>query len=137
MLGLALILGGCGDDQQASARTGFRRASAATAAANGAVAELPPLGDQQDRGRHSRASDCQPETAQGHRMPMAGPVEHGGLCLHRGRRPGSVNPSLRQAKLNNINGLFEVTKGVYQLRGFDLANITLIQGKTGWIRGTR
>lgn len=51
-----------------------------------------------------------------------------------GDAPDSVNPSLwRQAKLNNINGLFEVTKGVYQLRGFDLANISLIQGKTGWI----
>ena len=47
MLGLALILGGCGDDQQASARTGSA-ASAATAAANGAVAESLPLGDQQD-----------------------------------------------------------------------------------------
>ena len=51
-----------------------------------------------------------------------------------GKAPPTVNPSLwRQAKLNNIHGLFEVTKGVYQLRGFDLANISLIQGKTGWI----
>ena len=48
--------------------------------------------------------------------------------------PSSVNPSLwRQAKLNNIHGLFEVTKGVYQLRGYDLANLTIIEGKTGWI----
>jgi alkyl sulfatase BDS1-like metallo-beta-lactamase superfamily hydrolase len=30
-------------------------------------------------------------------------------------------------------GLFKVTDGVYQLRGFDIANITLIEGKTGWI----
>ncbi len=48
--------------------------------------------------------------------------------------PPSVNPSLwRQTRLNNIHGLFEVTPGIYQLRGFDLANLTLIQGKTGWI----
>ncbi len=41
--------------------------------------------------------------------------------------PGSVNPSLwRQAQLNNIHGLFEVTDGVYQLRGFDLSNMTII-----------
>ena len=46
----------------------------------------------------------------------------------------SVNPSLRrQARLNNIHGLFEVTDGVYQLRGFDLSNMTLIEGETGWI----
>lgn len=51
-----------------------------------------------------------------------------------GEAPSSVHPSLwRQARLNNIHGLFEVTKGVYQLRGFDLANLTLIEGKTGWI----
>ncbi|MBW2940363.1 alkyl/aryl-sulfatase [Zhongshania aquimaris] len=48
--------------------------------------------------------------------------------------PGSVNPSLwRQAQLNNIHGLFEVTSDIYQLRGFDLANITLIKGDSGWI----
>ncbi len=51
-----------------------------------------------------------------------------------GEAPDTVNPSLwRQAELNNINGLFEVKPGIYQLRGFDLSNMTLIQGKTGWI----
>lgn len=51
-----------------------------------------------------------------------------------GDAPDSVNPSLwRQASLNNIHGLFEVTQGIYQLRGFDLANLTLIEGETGWI----
>ena len=51
-----------------------------------------------------------------------------------GDAPVSVNPSLwRQARLNNIHGLFEVTKGVYQIRGYDLANMSLIEGKTGWI----
>ena len=51
-----------------------------------------------------------------------------------GAAPTSVNPSLwRQAALNNIRGLFEVAPGIYQLRGFDLANMTLIEGKTGWI----
>ncbi|WP_084407224.1 alkyl/aryl-sulfatase [Aestuariibacter salexigens] len=48
--------------------------------------------------------------------------------------PGSVNPSLwRQAALNNIHGLFEVSPGLYQLRGFDLANMSIISGETGWI----
>lgn len=48
--------------------------------------------------------------------------------------PDTVNPSLwRQARLNNQAGLFKVREGIWQLRGFDLSNITLIQGKTGWI----
>jgi len=46
----------------------------------------------------------------------------------------SVNPSLwRQARLNMNNGLFEVTPGVYRVRGFDVANMTLIEGDTGVI----
>ncbi len=45
-----------------------------------------------------------------------------------------MNPSLwRQEKLNNIHGLFEVTEGIYQVRGYDVANLTLIRGKSGWI----
>jgi alkyl sulfatase BDS1-like metallo-beta-lactamase superfamily hydrolase len=51
-----------------------------------------------------------------------------------GEAPASVNPSLwRQARLNNIHGLFKVTEGIYQMRGYDLSNMTLIEGKTGWI----
>ena len=52
----------------------------------------------------------------------------------QGDAPPTVNPSLwRQATLNKQMGLFKVTEGIWQLRGFDLANMTLIQGKTGWI----
>ena len=51
-----------------------------------------------------------------------------------GSAPGSVNPSLwRQASLNNIHGLFKVSEGIYQLRGYDLANMTIIEGDSGWI----
>ncbi len=46
----------------------------------------------------------------------------------------SIHPSLqRQATLNMSYGLYEVMDGVYQVRGFDLANITFIRGDTGWI----
>lgn len=52
----------------------------------------------------------------------------------QGAAPDTVNPSLwRQEKLNNIHGLFEVSEGIYQLRGYDLSNMTLIRGDTGWI----
>lgn len=48
--------------------------------------------------------------------------------------PATVNPSLwRQAQLNAINGLFKVTERVYQVRGLDLANLTIIEGDSGLI----
>lgn len=48
--------------------------------------------------------------------------------------PDTVNPSLlRQAKLNKLHGLFEVTDGIYQVRGFDASNMTLIEGDSGLI----
>ncbi len=47
----------------------------------------------------------------------------------------SIHPSLqRQAVLNMAYGLYEVLPGkIYQVRGFDLANISFIKGDTGWI----
>ncbi|HEY4286635.1 MAG TPA: alkyl sulfatase dimerization domain-containing protein [Puia sp.] len=52
----------------------------------------------------------------------------------KGQAPATTNPSLwRESEINSINGLFKVTDGIYQIRGFDLANMTLIEGKTGWI----
>jgi alkyl sulfatase BDS1-like metallo-beta-lactamase superfamily hydrolase len=48
--------------------------------------------------------------------------------------PATVNPSLwRQARLNAIHGLFEVVPGVYQVRNFDLSNITFIESENGYI----
>lgn len=46
----------------------------------------------------------------------------------------TIHPSLQRiATLNMGYGLFKVTDGIYQVRGFDLSNMTLIEGKTGWI----
>lgn len=48
--------------------------------------------------------------------------------------PDTVNPSLwRQAQLNNEHGLFEVDRGLYQVRGYDISNVTFIESATGWI----
>lgn len=48
--------------------------------------------------------------------------------------PDSVNPSLwRQSQLLAKHGLYEVMAGIYQVRSFDLSNVTFIEGKTGWI----
>ena len=55
--------------------------------------------------------------------------------LMQDRQFDSIHPSLqRQAVLNMAYGLYEVVPGrIYQVRGFDLANMTLIKGDTGWI----
>lgn len=46
----------------------------------------------------------------------------------------SIHPSLlRQSKLNNNYGLYEVVPGIYQVRGLDLSDLTFVRGKTGWI----
>ena len=51
-----------------------------------------------------------------------------------GDAPASVNPSLwRQAKLNGHHGLYQVADGIYQVRGYDVSNMSWIRGDTGWI----
>ncbi|WP_423923021.1 alkyl/aryl-sulfatase [Candidatus Poriferisodalis sp.] len=48
--------------------------------------------------------------------------------------PSSVHPGLwRQARLNVNHGLFEVADGVWQVRGYDIANITFMAGTDGWL----
>ena len=48
--------------------------------------------------------------------------------------PGSANPSLwRQSQLVARQGLYQVTEGIYQVRGLDLSNMTLVEGDTGVI----
>jgi alkyl sulfatase BDS1-like metallo-beta-lactamase superfamily hydrolase len=52
----------------------------------------------------------------------------------QGDCPATVNPSLwRQSQLTAVQGLFEVTAGIYQLRGIELSNMTLVEGDNGVI----
>jgi alkyl sulfatase BDS1-like metallo-beta-lactamase superfamily hydrolase len=61
-------------------------------------------------------------------------IDFDAFTFVEGKAPGTVNPGLwRHALLNAQIGLFKVSDGIYQLRGFDIANMTLIEGKTGWI----
>jgi alkyl sulfatase BDS1-like metallo-beta-lactamase superfamily hydrolase len=55
--------------------------------------------------------------------------------LRDGREtPDTVNPHLwRHAVLNAHHGLFEVAPGVWQVRGYDISNVTFIAGTTGWV----
>ncbi|HEY6550384.1 MAG TPA: hypothetical protein VIY71_04205 [Solirubrobacterales bacterium] len=51
-----------------------------------------------------------------------------------GDPPPTANPSLwRQSQLCRIAGLFELAPGFYQLRGFDLSNMHVVEGREGII----
>ena len=113
---------------------GHTPATPVTAAENEQVMGELPFSDEQDfadsrRGLMASDPELAVKNAKGKTIwnqPAYGFIQ--------GKAPASVNPSLwRQAKLNNIHGLFKVTEGIYQLRGFCLANMTLIDGKSGWI----
>ena len=71
------------------------------------------------------------------RQQRARRLGHGPLRLSRlqGKHFDSIHPSLqRQAEVNMGYGLYEVVPGrIYQVRGFDLSNISFIKGDTGWI----
>lgn len=55
--------------------------------------------------------------------------------LRDGREcPETVNPQLwRHATLNAQHGLFKVADGIWQVRGYDISNITFIRGSSGWV----
>ncbi|MFB7166438.1 alkyl/aryl-sulfatase [Streptomyces sp. NPDC056242] len=52
--------------------------------------------------------------------------------LNKDECPDTVHPSLwRQSRINTAQGLFEVVPGIYQVRGLDVSNMTIIEGDTG------
>ncbi|HEV2568811.1 alkyl/aryl-sulfatase [Sphingomonas sp.] len=52
----------------------------------------------------------------------------------KGEAPDTVNPSLwRNAQLTARHGLFKVSNDIWQVRGLDLSNLTVIRGRSGWI----
>jgi len=106
-------------------------ASEHTRAFNGSAAT--PL-DPEDftraqRGFIASLEDTRITDAQGR---QAGDI--GRYAFLQGDAPDTVHPNLwRHAKLNVNHGLFEVTEGVWQVRGYDISNITFIKSNTGWI----
>ncbi|MBM3644439.1 MAG: MBL fold metallo-hydrolase [Alphaproteobacteria bacterium] len=112
-----------------------RDAEPATRAANGAMAARLPFHD-------TRAFD---DAARGLIAPVPEGVvraANGTVVWNLGEygfidgdvAPPTVNPSLwRMARLNMANGLFKVTERCYQLRGFDIANMTVLEGASGVI----
>ncbi len=110
-------------------------ASEHTATANRAVAAALPLDDPADleRVRHGRVAGLD-------RLVLRHDT-HGHDILDTAEwdfldrdAPDTVNPSLwRQARLNREHGLYTLAPRIHQVRGYDISNLTLIEGDTGWI----
>jgi alkyl sulfatase BDS1-like metallo-beta-lactamase superfamily hydrolase len=111
-----------------------RPATPVTERANAAVRELMTFNDRQDfedatRGRLAGLSDPLIKGADGRIVWDTQRYD-----FVRGTAPATVNPSLwREQTLNTAQGLFKVTDGIYQIRGYDIANLTLVEGVSGWI----
>jgi len=109
-------------------------ASAATRAEQAAIVkELPPEGtrDAADSQRGFLATRKDPVI-----LNAAGKTVWNldAYAFVTGAAPDTVNPSLwRHVTHLKHHGLFEVTKNVWQVRGFDVSNMTVIRGATGWI----
>jgi alkyl sulfatase BDS1-like metallo-beta-lactamase superfamily hydrolase len=113
-------------------------ASAHTTAANVAMAERLPLGDAADLDRVRRGRIVGLDRLVVHHDVHGRPILDTGdwdfLDQDDGEAPDSVNPSLwRQARLNREHGLYELRPGLYQVRGYDISNISLVEGESGWI----
>jgi alkyl sulfatase BDS1-like metallo-beta-lactamase superfamily hydrolase len=129
---LALLLG-CAP-AAAFAQTGPKPASKATLAAQQRIAlELPAEdgrdADFADRGYLGTLTDPVIKTKDGK------PVWNlDAYAWMDGKSPETVNPSLwRHMGLLRKHGLFALSDNMWQVRGFDVSNMTVIKGKTGWI----
>jgi len=106
-----------------------------TQAQNRAVQDALPFADRQDfddaqRGFLGTLAEIEIKHDQGHVVWSLRDY----AFLADEHAPPTVNPSLwRQARLNMTNGLFQVTDRIYQIRGFDVSNMTLIEGDRGVI----
>ncbi len=114
---------------------GPKDATPVTRAQNRAVLDALPFGDTQDfedarRGFLGTLPEVEITNDQGRVVWSL----RGYAFLDDEHAPPTVNPSLwRQARLNMHHGLFQVTDRIYQVRGFDISNMTLIEGERGLI----
>lgn len=119
------------------ARSEGKPASATTIEANRAVLDHLPFQDRQDfedarRGLLSRPDQLVIHGEDGHVVWNLDSYRN--FIATDAPAPDTVNPSLwRNAQLNVEYGLYEVVDGIYQVRGYDLANITFLRGDSGWI----
>jgi alkyl sulfatase BDS1-like metallo-beta-lactamase superfamily hydrolase len=108
-----------------------------TKQANNAVLEALPFSDKQDFENAKRGFIAKPDvvTIKDAKGNVVWDLEQYKTYISEEKSaPDTVNPSLwRNSQLVMQHGLFEVRENIYQIRSFDLSNITFIKGKTGWI----
>ena len=135
---LTTLLAGSGLSQAQQAPVPPKPATAATIAANQAVLKALPFNDKsdfEDAKRGFIAAENTVTVKSDANGSVAWDLESFKKFISLDKSaPDSVNPSLwRNAQLNMLNGLFKVSDGIYQVRGYDMSNLTLVQGKKGWI----
>jgi alkyl sulfatase BDS1-like metallo-beta-lactamase superfamily hydrolase len=114
----------------------LRAASAHTRALHGASLGELPFEDREDfedaqRGLIATAPSLVLRDARGR---VVWDMDSYAFVDSQGESPDTVHPSLwRLAQLNGVHGLFEVVPGIYQVRGYDLSNMTLVEGREGVI----
>ena len=115
-------------------RAESKPASAATMAAQQEAARNLPPEDGRDRAFAERgfiATRADPVIRAADGRPVWNLAAYDFV---KGGAPDTVNPALwREMSLLNRHGLFKVTDGIWQVRGFDVSNMTVIAGKTGWV----
>lgn len=119
---------------QAGAASGPKPATAATQAANAQLLKELPFNDKTafELAHKGFIAPLPQQMIQGaNGNPIWDPAKY--AFIKEGQAaPDTVNPSLwRQSQLINISGLFQVTDGIYQVRNFDLSNMTIVEGKDG------
>ncbi|HOM12249.1 MAG TPA: alkyl sulfatase dimerization domain-containing protein [Rubrivivax sp.] len=131
LLGAALLAAANGFAQPAAPKP----ATPATEAANAAMQQAVAAFDKRDfedatRGKLAELPDPLIKAADGRVVWDARAFDF----IMKGPAPATVNPSLwRLGQLNHAQGLFKVADGIYQIRGYDIAGMTLVEGATGWI----
>jgi alkyl sulfatase BDS1-like metallo-beta-lactamase superfamily hydrolase len=110
------------------------QASEATRAANTAFAETLPWADREDEDFASRGFIAEWDQPQIRATDGRVIWDFTAYNFVQGAAPETVNPSLwRHAQLLARAGLFQVSERVYQVRGFDVSNMTIVRGDTGLI----
>jgi len=107
-------------------------ATAITARRNREAAATLPFADEEDFAEATRGlvARFEPATVTGADGNQVWDLES--YAFLAGEAPDTVHPSLwRQSKLNRVAGLFEIAPGFYQLRGFDLSNMHVVEGEKG------
>ena len=135
VLTAVLAVSGASCGSQADLSDTSKEASATTKEANGQVYAALDFKDQQEKEFAEKGLIAAPENLE--LKDETGKViwsQKAYNFVENKEAPDTVNPSLwRNTQNNHLYGLFKVTDGIYQVRGYDMTNITFIEGKTGWI----